>query len=187
MMWTAVDVLATFALAAIGFWIAIRPPDRSLPPQQARLFALLIVATGVSIVAKYFENATLETKLTGGDNYCFVNVFAPQKGQLQAQLSNDTGRIPAISFGIYRDAGNHQWTPHHDGQWFHTPCLKTTANLPVPMSLGRYRVDFMGSNFDWHQYIELREGGGKISQTVWVEDDKGKIIRPKRTSPIEGE
>jgi hypothetical protein len=55
------------------------------------------------------------------------------------------------------------------------------------MSLGRYRVDFMGSNFDWHQYIELREGGGKISQTVWVEDDKGKIIRPKRTSPIEGE
>lgn len=183
MPWSVLDLTSVIALGVLGAFLALFPLKTT--KTKVSVFVAVGALTIVSAAAKMIQDEALREQLTGGDNYCFVTVAPTGDGQFHAQITNEMGRVPDVNFAIYRLEGD---VPKPHWGWSgHRPCLKTTANLGTLMPLGRYRVDFLGSNFTWHQYLTIRKENGKVIKTFRIEDDNGNILSPEKTKRIAGQ
>ncbi len=180
-IWSAVDIGATFGLGAWGAYMTLRPLKDGTPDHKVnRVLAVFMILALASVAAKYQQDAALETKITGGDSYCFISVGGTTPtGEALVTLANTTGPIPYVRWGFYQlQDGNKvpldNWSSPQ-------PCLKTTVLLRQPRAEGEYVIDFNGSNGVWSSWLTLKRDGDTLVETRRVVRDDGTVLSPEQS------
>lgn len=184
-IWNALDYLGTFVLGIIGVFLAVFPRDRSNIFAKGVWISVVGVLTLLGALFKAKQDNALETKISGGANYCVIELRpSAEVGKFVPQLANSTGLVPGVTFAFHRTEGEQAIQFSEWSKW--GPCLKTTVDQRFELSEGQYRIDFVATNGIWRQWLRLWKEGGVWMQTTKIIHEERGLILPETTKRLAG-